>query len=171
MSEKKADVPVKASEVRPVLREPFKMLEAMEQEMSRLWREGWPFGPWLAARPRRLFEAPTMGAVWVPQMDVYEKDGKLVVKAELPGMKKEDVEVTVEEGDLVIKGERKTESEVKQEDYYRSERSYGSFYRRVPLPEGVDPEKATATYADGILEIDVPLPAKPKQTERKIPVA
>ncbi len=112
-----------------------------------------------------------MGAVWVPQMDVYEKDGKLVVKAELPGMKKEDVEVTVEEGDLVIKGERKTESEVKQEDYYRSERSYGSFYRRVPLPEGVDPEKATATYADGILEIDVPLPAKPKQTERKIPVA
>jgi len=164
----KSDVPVKAGETKPTVRDPFKMLEAMEQEMGRIWREGWPFGPWLTTLPRRLRETPTS---WIPRTDVYERNGTLVVKAELPGMKREELDVTIEDDDLVIKGERKAESEVKEQDYYRSERSYGSFYRRTPLPEGADPTMITATYADGVLEIDVPLPAKPPTPERKIPVS
>ena len=67
-------------------------------------------------------------------MDIFEKDGALMVKAELPGVKKEEVTITLDDGDLVVRGERKAESEVKEEDYYRMERSYGSFYRRMPLP-------------------------------------
>lgn len=124
MAEKK-NVPVKAEERRLRLWDPAEMFE----EMTRFWGEAWP----VALRPltwplRRLTEAPT----WLPRMDVYERDDTLVVKAELPGVKKEDTEVTLERGDLIIRGERKAEQEVKEENYYRLERTYGSFFRRLP---------------------------------------
>jgi HSP20 family protein len=103
-------------------------------------------------------------------MDVYEKDNAIVVKAELPGMKKEDVQVEIEGEDLIIRGESKAESEVKDEDYYRSERSFGSFYRRMPLPAGVTAEQIHASLTDGVLEVRVPKPAEAKAEAKKIPV-
>lgn len=102
---------------------------------------------------------------WMPAIDVFERDDKFVVKAELPGMKEEDVDVSVTGDTLTIKGEKKTETEVKEEDYYRSERSYGSFYRSIPLPSTVDPGKIEANIEDGVLEVTLPKFAevKPKK--------
>jgi len=103
-------------------------------------------------------------------MDVYEKDNNIVVKAELPGLKKEDVEVELDNGSLVIRGESKTESEVKEDAYYRMERTSGSFYRRIPLPVEVEPQQVEATMTDGVLEVRIARPAESKPEARKIPV-
>src|SRR5437868_2566507 len=136
--------------------DPFEMFDELQEEMARLWGQAFPLMPRPMSRPlRRMALAPTM---WTPSVDVYEKDGNLVVKAELPGMKKEDIEVTLDRGDLLIRGERKAESEVKEENYYRVERAYGSFYRRIPLPFEVKPDQITATYKDGVLEVRLPKP-------------
>ena len=98
-------------------------------------------------------------------MEVFEKEDKYVVKAELPGMKEEDLDVSVSEDTLTIKGERKAETEVKEEDYYCCERSYGSFFRSVALPSTVDAKKIEASYEDGVLEVSLPKAAevKPKK--------
>jgi len=108
---------------------------------------------------------PNGEKAWIPAVDVFEKDDKFVVKAELPGMKEEDIEVSVVGETLTIKGEKKTESEVKDEDYYRSERSYGSFFRSIPLPSSVDASKIEADIEDGVLEVTLPKLAavKPKK--------
>ena len=147
--------------------DPIEMLEALQGEVGRLWGEAWPLGPWTTRRPlRRLFQTPT---AWAPRIDVYQKDGQLVVQAELPGVKKEDVQVAVEDGDLVIRGERKTESEVKEEDYYRLERSAGTFYRRLPLGQ-VTAERIAAKFADGVLEVTIPASEPAKPTTTSIPI-
>ena len=102
---------------------------------------------------------------WMPSIDVFEKDGKLMVKAELPGMKEEDIDVSVSDNSLIIRGEKKSESEVNEENYYRSERSYGSFYRSIPLPSKVEADKIEANFEDGVLEVSLPKSAevKPKK--------
>lgn len=137
-----------------------------QEEMARFW-ETWPFGRW---EPRRGLRRLERGAAWTPRMDVFERGEHLIVKAELPGIKKEDVEVSLEDGDLVIRGEHKAEAEVKEEDYYRMERSYGSFYRRLPLPFEVTAEKIEANLADGVLEVRIPKPAEVRPRSRKIPI-
>ena len=150
-------------------RDPFDMFDELQDEMMRLWAQAWPMMPRPLSRPlRRMALAPT---TWTPSVDVYEKDNTLVVKAELPGMTKDDIEVTVEQGDLLIRGERKTEHEVNEEHYRRMERSYGSFYRRIPLPADVKADQVTASYKDGVLEVDVPKPADEKPQPRKIPLS
>jgi HSP20 family protein len=101
-------------------------------------------------------------AAFKPKTDIFEHAGMLVIKAELPGVKKGDVEITVDEGDLVISGERKAESAIKDEDYYQGETMYGKFYRRLPLPAGAKLEQIKADHKDGVLEIRVPMPARPK---------
>jgi HSP20 family protein len=85
-------------------------------------------------------------------------------------MKKEDVKVEVTDGHLAISGERKTEAEEKKENFYRCEREYGGFYRAVPLPEGVKLEDVKATFTNGVLEVSVPLPAKPEAKARKVEI-
>ena len=148
--------------------DPFEMFDEMQQQMARLWGQAFPLMPRPVSRPlRRMALAPTM---WTPSVDVYEKDGNLVVKAELPGMKKEDIEVALDQGDLVIRGERKAESEVKEENYYRVERAYGSFYRRIPLPFEVKPEQIMASYNDGVLEVRIPKPAQEQSRPQRIPL-
>jgi HSP20 family protein len=158
-------VPVKSDNGKPHRPEPFAFLDDFEAEMARFWRRPW-LGFWRT--PMRPFTAAAIK--WAPRMDVYEKDNAIVIEAELPGLKKEDVQVEVEGEDLVIRGESKAESEAKEEDYYRSERSYGSFYRRMPLPAGVTPEQIQAHLKDGVLEVRVPKPAEPKAETRKIEV-
>ncbi len=102
---------------------------------------------------------------WMPAIDVFEKEDRFMVKADLPGMKMEDIDVSVVGNSLVIKGEKKSESEVKEEDYYRAERSYGSFFRSMPFPSDVDVKKIDATYENGVLEVTLPkmAEAKPKK--------
>ena len=96
-----------------------------------------------------------------PRVDVFERDNRLVTRVDLPGMKKEDMAVEVRDGHLELSGEREHEKEERKGNVYRSECEYGSFYRTVPLPEGVTPEDVTATLSDGVLEVSVPLPARP----------
>ena len=88
-----------------------------------------------------------------PQVDIFERDGKLVVRADLPGMSKDDVKVELTEDAVVIDGERKYEHEENEGGVYRSERSYGHFHREIPLPEGVKTENATANFKNGVLEV------------------
>jgi HSP20 family protein len=100
---------------------------------------------------------------WFPAVEVKQDGGKLLVTAELPGLKKDDVKVQVTEDSVILEGERKQEKEQKREGFYHSERSYGRFYRSIPLPKGADADKATAEYVNGVLEIKIPVPeAKPK---------
>jgi HSP20 family protein len=106
---------------------------------------------------------------WMPHIDVFEKGDNLIVKAELPGMKEEDIDVSVVGDMLTIRGEKKAESEIKDEDYYRCERTYGSFYRSVSLPSGVDSSKIEANYEDGVLEVT--LPKSPEVKPKKIAVS
>jgi HSP20 family protein len=115
-------------------------------------------------------------ATWYPEIDVFEKNNCLVAKVDLPGMKKEDVKVEVADGQLTIAGERKTETDEKKQNFYRCERAYGSFYRAVPLPDGIVIDDVTATFADGVLEVTVPLPSpavapKPKAVKIEEPVS
>jgi HSP20 family protein len=136
------------------------LLRQMTTELDRLFEEpAWPSLRWPAwPTLMRPFETKR----WAPEIDVYEKDNRLVTKIDLPGMKKEDVKVEVTDGHLAISGERKTEAEEKKKNFYRCEREYGSFYRSVPLPEGIKLEDVKASFADGVLEVSVPLPAKPE---------
>lgn len=99
---------------------------------------------------------PHEGMMWAPALEVYEKDDNFVVKAELPGIKKDDVDVSITGDTLTIRGQKKASTEVKDEDYYRCESQYGSFSRSVTLPAVVDAKKVDASYEDGVLEIHLP---------------
>jgi HSP20 family protein len=158
-------VPAKAEEQRARRWDPFEGLNDLQTEMARLWSQPWGFPP---PALRRLFEPDGR---WAPSMDVFERDGSLIVKAELPGIKKEDIEITLDRGDLLIRGERKAEKEVKEENYYRMERSYGSFQRRLPIPFDVKPEQIQASCTDGVLEIRIPKPPAAQPQQQKIQVA
>jgi HSP20 family protein len=103
-------------------------------------------------------------SVWTPALEVFERDGKLVVRADVPGLEKDQVKIEVSDDQLIISGERSRKNEERREGFYRSERSYGSFCRIVDLPPGVDTEQATATFDNGVLEITMPAP---QHSERK----
>jgi HSP20 family protein len=94
---------------------------------------------------------------WTPPIEAFARAGQFVVRADLPGLSRDDVQVEVRNDGLLIHGQRSQEREERKEGWYRSERSYGSFSRSVPLPEGADPEKAEASFENGVLEIRMPL--------------
>jgi len=136
---------------------PRRDLLNIREEMNRLFDDffsGWP------ERRRGLLEGE-----WAPSVDVAETDEDIVVTAELPGVKQDDVEISVVDDVLTIKGEKKEEKEVKEKNYHRIERSYGSFQRSLSLPVGVQSDKAKATYKDGVLKVTIPKSeeARPKQ--------
>ena len=137
----------------------------MERFLDDMWRR--PF-PSLLGRDRWLPVRPM--SIRMPSLDVYEEEDSVVVKAELPGMKKEDVEVNLAGETLTIKGEKKDEKEVKEDNYYRRERSYGSFLRSVGLPCEVKSDEIKASFKDGVLEIRMPKTeeAKKKSVSVKI---
>ena len=134
---------------------PFRELARMREEMDRLFEEF--FGP---IRERRipLFE-------WTPAADMLEDEDELIVRMELPGMKKENLSISLRENRLTVKGERKEEEEKKGRTYHRKEFYYGTFERTFTLPVSVDPDKVSATYENGILEIKLPKAeaVKPKE--------
>src|SRR5581483_4998620 len=113
----------------------------------------------------------TAGA-WVPPVDIYQNgDHELVLKAELPDMTREDIDVTVDNGTLTIKGEKKLSSDVKEEQYHRIERRYGTFSRSFTLPQTIDASKVAADYRNGVLTIRLPLRDEAKPRQIKIDVA
>lgn len=99
---------------------------------------------------------------WNPVVDIYDNDDNIVIKAELPGIDKEGIEIDVKDRVLTLKGERSSENEVKDDNYYRRERSFGKFERAFTLPADVDPDKIKADFKDGVLKIDIPKPEKQK---------
>jgi HSP20 family protein len=108
---------------------------------------------------------------WMPDIDVFEKEDKVMVRVDLPEMKAEDVDVSIIDNVLVIKGERKQMEEVKGEEYYVTERRFGAFERTIDLPVQVKPEDVKATYKAGVLEITMPKVEQPKSKEIKVKVA
>jgi HSP20 family protein len=135
--------------------DPFR---ALQQRMNRFFDEGSPF-----AFPEETLSLKT----WVPSCDIYETENEIVVKAELPGAKKEDVKVNIENNVLTLNGERRFEEETKKENYVRVEREYGQFLRSFTLPMTIDATKVMADFKDGLLTITLPKleEAKPKQIE------
>jgi HSP20 family protein len=109
------------------------------------------------------------GGAWSPAIDVFERDGKLIVHADLPGMNKDDVKVEVADNQLIIQGERRQQHEEHEGESWRSERSYGSFYRSIPLPENAKMDEARAEFKDGVLEISMPAPAEQRRG-RQVPI-
>ena len=125
-----------------------------------LFRFAWPRGPGeLNAEP------------WFPDIDVLERNDCLVTKVDLPGLKKEEVKVEVVDGALIISGERANEVKEDKNNYYRCERTFGTFTRTVPLPEGITIKDVKATFADGVLEVIVPLPAKVETKKHTVEIA
>lgn len=145
---------------------PFEELREMERMMDEMMR--WPLRPW--RRPLIWWRIPTEEVGWSPPLEIYEKQDKFIVRAELPGMKKEDVDISLVGDTLTISGERKPEADIKDEEYLRCELCYGKFSRSITLPSTIDSSKVEATYENGILIITLPKAeeAKPKKIELKV---
>lgn len=139
--------------------EPFASLrremERLFEDFSRQW--GW--------------EPAISGLAAAPRVDVSETDTEFKVEAELPGVDEKDVEVTLSDNRLIIKGEKKQEKEEKKKDYHLVERSYGAFSRTVALPFDADPDQVKASYAKGVLTVTVPKPPEVKAREKKIQIS
>jgi HSP20 family protein len=147
---------------------PFMGLSQWEREMDRMMddfftrrmRPWWP-GRWLVSPDSELV---------TPTVDVYEEKDDVVVKAELPGLEKDEIEVNISDSHLTLKGEKKKEEKIEQKDYYRCERSYGAFLRSVELPHEVKADKVKASFKNGILEVRLPKTEEAKAKEIKIKV-
>ena len=142
------------------------MLRRMREDMDRLFEGFWRHSPMEFAPP---WTGETAMGLWNPHVDVREHDGMLSIAADLPGVKSDDVNVEITPEAVTIQGERRHESTKDQRGYQRSERSYGSFYRTIPLPEGADTENASATLRDGVLRIDIRVP-QPQRKARRLEV-
>ncbi len=140
---------------------PFREFERMRREMDRLWDSFFEGGL------RRKAEE---GREWFPSLDVAETKNELVVKCEVPGMDPKDIDISLSDGMLTIKDEKKQEREEKEADYHLVERSYGSFSRSVQLPKEVQGDKINASYKNGILKITLPKSEEAKKKEVKIKV-
>jgi len=145
--------------------EPLNLLRQMTSELDRMFDEPWPLFRLPSADVASL-DAP----IWAPKVDIVTKDNTLVTRVDLPGMKKEDVVVEVEDGFLTLSGERQKETKEEKDNFYREEREYGSFCRSLPLPKGIKADDVKATFNNGVLEVTVPLPAAVVPNGRKIPI-
>ncbi|MCI0420880.1 MAG: Hsp20/alpha crystallin family protein [Acidobacteria bacterium] len=144
---------------------PFSFMRRFSEEMDRLFENAWFGNSWLG---RPFVQRNELGSfAWSPQIETFQRNNEFVLRAELPGLNKDDLKVSVEDNCLTIQGERKKEWTSDQESAggYRSERSYGSFYRCIQLPQGVQAENVSATFRDGVLEIKMPIPEQ-KQARR-----
>ena len=136
---------------------PFNALQRFADEIDRMFEN---FG--LGRRPERssLWHEPA--DVWAPEVEVFQRNNELTIRADLPGLKRDEVTVEVAENAVTIQGERKREHSEEREGFYRTERSYGSFSRTIPLPEGAITEQAKASFDNGVLEITMPTPPASK---------
>jgi HSP20 family protein len=141
--------------------DPFQQLVAMRNRLNPTLND--PYTDPYTPRTEDSFGA------WAPPVDIFERQDHLVIRAEIPGVEMEDMDIRIENGVLTLHGERKQETEVQEQNAYRMERIYGMFTRSFSLPTTVDAAKVTATYKDGVLEVTVPKieTAKPKKVEIK----
>jgi HSP20 family protein len=140
--------------------DPFRDLAQMQDRINRIFRDAY-----------KGDDQVLNGGDWSPAVDIFETSNhEIVLKAELPGLKREDIDIRVENNTLTLRGERKQESEVSKENFHRIERSYGAFSRSFTLPPTVDTEKVTANFADGLLTITLPTreEAKPRQIQVQV---
>lgn len=156
---------------------PFTMMRHMAEDMDRIFqnfgmgRMGIGALPWPGPEAPEFWRGlPAPEAAWAPQIETLRRGDDFVVRADLPGLKKENVEIRIEENVLTISGERSEEKKEEREDYFRSERSYGRFFRAIPLPEGADADRCSAAFTDGVLEVTVPLPKAPEVKAKKIEI-
>jgi HSP20 family protein len=143
--------------------DPFRDLAVLQDRMNRLFNDTWTS----RGQEDHLLNRGT----WVPAVDIFEADGQLVLKAELPDMRREDIDVTVENSTLTVRGERKLDSEIKQENFHRVERAYGSFVRTFSLPTTVDAGKIAAEYKNGVLTVKLPFREEAKARTIDVQVA
>lgn len=148
-----------------LLHSPFDMFRRMSQEMDRMFGTGL-----MPLWGRGTAEPLSAGGVWSPEVEMFERDGKLIVRADLPGLSKDDVKVELRDDILTIEGERNDERKEEREGFYRSERSYGKFFRTLPLPEGTTGEHCNASFRNGVLEITMDAPKKAERAGRRIEV-
>jgi HSP20 family protein len=144
---------------------PFSLMERLFGDMGRLFEDFTFGGPPLSP----LAQLWSRGD-WTPQVDIVERDGNMIVRADLPGLKQDDVKVNVDNDVLTISGERSETTEQKTGGIYRRERSYGTFERSIALPEGVDPAAIQASFENGVLEIVMPIPKEDVPRGRAIPI-
>lgn len=128
---------------------PFSFMRRFGEGMEQLFAD---FGVG-ALMPRGFNEL----AAWTPLIEIFERENQLVIRAELPGLKKDDVQIELRDDSVVIQGERQDERQEERDGFFTTERTYGRFYREIPLPEGANTDEATATFRDGVLEIAIPL--------------
>ena len=142
--------------------EPFRDLLSLQDRMNRLFDESYRGG----ARSGNADDW-ALGGSWAPAVDIYEQDGNIVMKAELPGVDPKAVDIRLENNTLTLRGERTLDKEVKQDSYHRVERSYGAFSRSFTLPTVVDQGSIKAEYKDGVLKLTLPKreEAKPRQIQ------
>jgi HSP20 family protein len=141
------------------LSNPFELMEEMDRMFDRVFRDfGAPRRSWLSRSERQMQD------LWTPRVEAFQKGDQFVVRAELPGLKKDDVQVEVTDEAVKIQGQRQDEREEEREGFYHSEREYGHFYRVIPLPDGVIGETAKASFKDGVLEIT--MQAAPAEARR-----
>lgn len=150
---------------------PFEMMRRLVEDMDRMFEEpmtgfrrAWP--GWLG-RGQELVrrELGRRPGEWTPRVETFEREGHFVIRAELPGVAKENIRIEVAEDLLTLRGERKEETKREEGGYYYTERSYGSFVRTLPLPEGADLAHAKAEFREGVLEVELPLPKPQSKTE------
>ena len=140
--------------------DPFRDLMTLQDRMNRLSDE--------SVRGRASGEDDwALGGSWAPAVDIYEHEGNIVLKAELPGIDPKDVDIRVENNVLSLRGQRRVDNDIKKESYHRVERTYGQFSRSFTLPNVVDTEKIQAEYKDGVLRLTLPKKeeAKPRQIQ------
>lgn len=145
---------------------PFSMMDRFVDEMERIFDN---FGFSRSSLMPRGWGQTGQG-MWMPQIEAFERNGQFIVRADLPGLNKDNVKVEITDNVLTLQGERKQEHEENREGFHRSERSYGSFYRTIPLPEGVHGEAAKASFRDGVLEISMPAPHR-EERRRQIEIS
>jgi HSP20 family protein len=150
----------------PAFANPFEIMERMSEEMDRWFdRATRGFGLSRPASSRSPFSSHAReGGLWFPRVEAFQKNDSFIVRADLPGLKKEDLDVDLTDDAVTIRGERRDEHQEQREGYWRSEREYGQFHRTIPLPEGVIAESAKATFRDGVLEIH--MQAAPAEANR-----
>lgn len=145
---------------------PFSLMRRFSEDMDRLFEGFFTSSPFRGNWPQRA-EWPSLvpSSLW-PQIEVHQAGEKLVVQADVPGLKRDDVHVEVRDNELCISGERRNESERSEGGHYRTERSYGSFCRVIPLPEGAKGETASASFENGVLRVEIEAPAQQSRGRR-----
>jgi HSP20 family protein len=146
---------------------PLNFMRRFGEEMDHLYEDFGLGRGWLTPI---LDKAQLPQGVWSPQVEIFERDKEIVLRADLPGLTKDDVSVEIANDGITIEGERKNEHEEEREGYYRSERSYGKFYRRIPMPEGINAQDAEASFSDGVLEITMPAPERAESKPRRLEI-